>query len=171
MAKEIAKVRRLEGVVLVKLGRPETETLALANRMLQLGRAIRERFESARDGEVIEAPIACEVPLTMREMVLGLPFSEILKIYCVVSDGVEASYGASYYVPGRAVGGHYLSEELGVINARQLGMKQSEAAESLVYPTHLIDDEKIWQGLLNSVSTATAASEEYPHAPWGVPER
>ena len=160
MAKETAKLSRLEGAVLAELGRPEEETLALAKRMLELGRAVRERLEGAGSSEVTETDLASETPLLIREMNLRLPFAEVLTIYGVVSAGVVISYGASYYVHGKAVGGYYLSEELGAIQAEQLGMKQSEAAESLIYPTRLIEEEMIWAVLLNAVSTATAGTRK-----------
>lgn len=161
------------GLKLHELGSSSEEVAFLAQRMINMGRAIYYRLfldksdeRSVRESDLAEGG-------KIREMILVVSSGrdpEYLRLYAMIPEQGSPMVGATLH-PFSKLFSKNVSIDLGSIRLDHLHLTPAEAAHELTYATPMIEAESSWQVLLYRIGFAAPVSEEFPNAPWGIPEK
>ena len=157
---------RLAGAVrLTELGKSLSEVEVYAQRLIDLGLAVQDRFVKVSP-EMVQGQDYDIEPGTIRinEVDLALPFDQILTIREVRREDHAISYGATLWVPVPLLSRRE-AVELATVSVQHLGMKPEEAALWLFMFTPDLGNEMVWRAIVDRVSHAPVATER---GVWGA---
>ncbi len=155
---------RLEGLKLVELGRKPEEVLVLARRMIEMGRAVADRFASAEADEIRESILFAGGP-KIREMLLVLPKDKLMTLRMTQIDERPTTLAVTYHLPDEMF---YEDIDFGTIKIEHLEMEPADAARELTYTSKRVEEGNVWAVHLNQIKSAPAVSPRNANAPWGM---